>query len=84
MAYHAYAEVGAVRSIGSQADKTAVLMRVDGREENGVANRMSVLTITAQPSAMAPLTVVCSNGTRDEMEEKRFLRRVAGTSLQSA
>ena len=78
MSYNANAQVGAIRS-NAQSDQTAILMRVESRGDgSGVASRMSVLTISELPSARAPLTVRCHNGSTEVSEEIRFWRRQAG------
>ena len=78
MSYNANARVGAIRS-NAQSDQTSILMRVESRGDgSGVASRMSVLTISELPSARAPLTVACHNGSTEVGEEIRFWRRQAG------
>ena len=78
MSYNVNTRVGAIRS-NVQSDQTAILMRVESRGDgSGVASRMSVLTISALPSARASLTVACHNGSTDVIEEFMFWRREAG------
>lgn len=80
MSYNANAQVGAIRS-NAQSDQTAILIRVESLAGR-VANRMSVLTITALPSATGPITVRCHNGSTTFALELRFWRRVAGIHTQ--
>ena len=78
MSYNANARVGAIRS-NAQSDQISILVRVESRgDDSAVASRMSVLTISELPSARAPLTVRCHNGSTEVGEEIRFWRRQAG------
>ena len=78
MSYNANARVGAIRS-NAQSDQTAILMRVESKGDgSGVASRMSALTISELPSARAPLTVRCHNGSTEAAQNFTFWRRPAG------
>ena len=78
MSYNTNARVGSIRS-NIETGETAILMRVDPIEENDIdRRRTSVLTITAQPSAAAPLRVRCHNGSAQSASEITFWRREAG------
>ncbi len=59
---------------------TATLLHID-REDNGVARRLSVLTVRAQPQATDMLSVKCHNGSNHLAEEIAFLPRPAGTII---
>ncbi len=78
MSYNANSRVGAVRS-NAESDETAILLRVESIGGNGLAIRVSVLTIRERPHATEPITVQCHNGTQSETKTKTFWRKVAGT-----
>ena len=78
MIYNANTRVGAMRS-NNQSDQTSILMRVDSRgNDSRVASRVSVLLISELPSASAPITVVCHNGSFEFAQQLRFWRKQAG------
>lgn len=76
LSYNANAQVGALRS-NAPGDEIAVLVRVDDREDNGRAMRVSVLTIMRQLSSTEPVTVMCHNGSSAFGKQKEFWRKAA-------
>lgn len=76
LSYNANAQVGALRA-NARGDEIAVLVRLDDREDNGRAMRVSVLTVTRQLSSTEPVTVMCHNGSSAFGKQKRFWRKVA-------
>ena len=77
LSYNANARIGALRS-NAQGDEIAFLIRVDNRESNGRAMRVSVLTIMRQVSSTESVVVICHNGSSASGKEKVFLRKDAG------
>ena len=77
MSYNANAQVGALRS-NAPGDVTCMLMRVDDREDNGRASRVSVLTINRRLYSDESVTVKCHNGSSEFGESRTFRRRSAG------
>ena len=75
MSYNINAEVGAIRS---NVKGTAILLQVDSAGENGIARRLSVLTVGAQPLATGSVRVRCHNGSTVFGEEIEFLPNEAG------
>ena len=77
LSYNANAQVGALRS-NARGDEIAVLVRVDDREDNGRAMRVSVLTMMRQPSSTELVIVMCHNGSSAFGKQKEFWRKAAG------
>lgn len=77
MSYNRNALVGAVRS-NADSDETAILLRVDRLGDDGLASRVSVLTIRERPHVTQPVTVQCHNGSASQMETRMFWQKVAG------
>ena len=77
MSYNVNARVGSIRA---NAEETAILLRVDSAGENGIARRISVLTIDARPLAADPVSVRCHNGSAEFAQEIHFWPKTAGIS----
>ncbi len=64
-----------------ERDITATLLHISNAEENGYADRFSVLTARAQLQATEMLSVQCHNGSSNLAEEMVYLPRVAGNYI---
>ena len=68
-----------------ERDITATLLHINNAEENGYADRFSILTVSAQPQATEMLSVQfsvqCHNGSSNLAEEVVYLPRVVGNYI---